>query len=237
MMRLDLVQFSSMPFPHGQAVKVFDPKVYADLIDNWPSESVFKTLTGAYRKLSLSERCNPTTYSANVTLNRYWREFHAYVKGPSFVDSVLWALDQHGVMFPGGDDTSRFTSRFEFSSLPSDGGAIAPHRDIPSKILTIVVPMTLEAVPGWGTDILEPLTEYCPLHYAGIGRTCTSCQWKWKDYETPRDAFRTVASFDYAPNTCGIFVKTADSWHAIGPLKGPAGGWRRSLTINVERAS
>lgn len=212
MMCLRPASFASTPFPHGQAVEVFTPTVYGDLVENWPPESAFQTLTGAYTKLSLSERCRPKTYAATVTTNPFWREFHAYVKSAAFIDEVFWELGWKGVEFPHG----AYSARFEFSSLPAEGGRIEPHRDIPSKVLTIVVPMTREAVPGWGTDILAPL--------AAVGN----------DYQTPREAFRTVTSFDYAPNTCGIFVKTADSWHAIGPLKGPAGQFRRSLTLNVE---
>jgi hypothetical protein len=210
MMYFNVRRKSLLPFPHLECVEVFNPETYAGLIAGWPPEGLFLTMKGPYKKLALSERCHPERYAAFLSLSKPWAELHRYVKSPAFIDAVFAVLGPFAPSF--------YASRFEFSSLPSDGGAIAPHRDIPSKILTIVVPMTLEAVPGWGTDILEPL--------GPVG----------KDYETPRDAFRTVSSFDYAPNTCGIFVKTADSWHAIGPLKGPAGCFRRTLTINIERA-
>lgn len=214
MMLLQFDSFSLAPFPHGQGTGVFDARTYAALLDAWPSEEFYKTLAGPYRKSSLSERCNPDGYAAYIARSWPWRMFHGYLKSETFKDQVFAVLKGHGIKFPAGT----YTSRFEFSSLPSDGGCIAPHRDIPSKVLTIVVPMTWDSVPGWGTDILEPL--------GPIG----------KDYETPRDAFRAVTSFDYAVNRFGLFVKTDDSWHAIGPLKGNPVGWRRTLTVNVERA-
>lgn len=238
MMRLELAPFSATPFPHGQGAKVFDDTTYAALLAAWPNEATFKTLAGPYRKSSLSERCNPDAYAAFIAASWPWRMFHGYIKSETFRATVFTVLRRHGVTV----SHYQYTSRFEFSSLPSDGGAIAPHRDIPSKVLTIVVPMTLEHVPGWGTDILEPLPSFDLrdvepwLEDHHITAAKAPPPRPWKDYETPRYFFRTVTSFDYAPNTCGIFVKTDDSWHAIGPLKGPAGQFRRTLTINIERA-
>jgi hypothetical protein len=200
------------PFPHAEYEQVFDAGDYLDLVRRWPHESTFKTLAGPYTKLSLSERCHPKAYGAFLIASAPWRAVYKYVKSPAFIARVFAALASWGLVVPD----AAYAARFEFSSLPAEGGRIEPHRDIPSKLVTIVVPMTLDAVPGWGTDILAPL--------GAVG----------DDYQTPRDAFRTVTSFAYAPNTCGIFVKTADSWHAIGPLKGPAGQYRRSITINVE---
>jgi len=211
MMHVDLATFSSSPFPHGQGGGVFGLGTYAEMLATWPSESSFQELKGAYRKFSLSERCNREQYAEFVTKHPVWRPFHDYIKTATFRDMVFGVFRQQGVTFPRGT----YYARFEFSSLPADGGRIAPHRDIPSKVLTIVVPMTAAEVPGWGTDILEPLVP--------VG----------KDYESPRDAFRTVASFDYAPNSFGLFAKTENSWHAIGPLKGAA-GYRRTLTLNIE---
>jgi hypothetical protein len=211
MMRFALTQFAHRPFPHGQGVGVFDPTTYTAMLATWPSEDLYFELKGPYRKYALSERCNRDKYATFVGANPVWRAYHEYLKTDAFRETVFKLFRMQGVVFPAGS----YYARFEFSSLPADGGRIEPHRDIPSKALTIVVPMTTEAIQGWGTDILAPL-----------GPT-------GKDYETPREVFQAVTSFDYAPNTFGLFAKTADSWHAIGPLKGSS-GWRRTLTINVE---
>jgi hypothetical protein len=215
MMRFDLAQFSSSPFPHGQGSGVFGPKTYAAMLRSWPSEAIFQEMKGPYRKLALSERCYRKHYAAFVGTHPVWHPFHDYIKTDDFRENVFGVFESRGLTFP----TGTYYARFEFSSLPADGGRIEPHRDIPSKMLTIVVPMTAESVPGWGTDILEPL--------GSVG----------KDYETPRDAFRTVTSFDFAPNSFGLFAKTEDSWHAIGPLKGTEGQYRKTLTINIELVS
>lgn len=214
MMRLDLKQFALAPFPHGQGGGVFDRVLYAAMLAGWPPEKLFMEMKGPYRKLALSERCNREQYAAFVSPHPVWRRYHDYLKTETFRETVFGVFRQHGVLFPAGN----YYARFEFSSLPADGGRIEPHRDIPSKVLTIVVPMTEETVPEWGTDILRPLPTHAVL----------------RDYEVRRDAFETAASFDFVPNSFGLFAKTETSWHAIGPLKGPAGTWRRSLTINIE---
>jgi hypothetical protein len=211
MMTFNVRHRAVSPFPHFECVEVFEPYLYEMLLGVWPQEVAYQRLTGAYDKYSLSERCAPGNYKAIVSEPGPWRSFWKYIKQGSFIRDVVAAT---GFEL----DNGAWSARFEFSSLPSEGGAIAPHRDIASKVITVIVPMTTEAVPGWGTDILEPLE--------AVG----------DDYQTPRHGFRSAHSFTYAPNTCGIFLKTENSWHAIGPLKGPAGRWRRTLTINVERA-
>jgi hypothetical protein len=73
---------------------------------------------------------------------------------------------------------------------------------------------------GGGTLMLRPKPGQTPLDY----------------YKAPLEAFDVVETMPYAPNAATIFVKTPDSWHAVGPLTGPGDGrMRRSLTINIER--
>lgn len=208
MMTFNVVRRADKPFPHTECVDVFQSDIYRALLAAWPDERLFQPLGGVYKKLALSERCNPNEYR-DVVASHPWDAVRQYFK-TQFIPAAASAA---GFSLGGG----RWSARFEFSSLPTNGGMIFPHRDIPSKVLTVIVPITHVAVPGWGTDILEP--------FRPVG----------DDYQTPRDAFRAVSSFEYAPNTCGIFLKTENSWHSIGPLAGGPMPWRRTLTINVER--
>ena len=115
-------------------------------------------------------------------------------------------------------------TRFEFSLLPANGGLLRPHTDIPSKVITLVIGMPDDA--GWGsswgggTDVLRQLD---PLG-------------AYPDYGAPEGALVKAHTFDYQANQCVVFVKSEKSWHSVGPIHGDAGYWRRSVTINLERA-
>ena len=97
-----------------------------------------------------------------------------------------------------------------------------PHTDIPSKVVTLILPMmapgTWDDAWGGSTDVLVPKP----------GITA-------KDYSTPLEDFDIVARYPCLPNQAVLFLKWANSWHSVGPLQGPPGRWRRTLTINIER--
>jgi hypothetical protein len=117
-------------------------------------------------------------------------------------------------------------ARFEFAAMPASGGELRPHRDLASKVVTIVVSMLSEASawdPAWGgsTDVLVP-------------RDPTV---EWRDYAAPLDAFDVVHRYPYVPNQAVVFVKSDNSWHSVGPMTGGAtDSPRRTITINLERA-
>jgi hypothetical protein len=211
------------PYPIGITAPVFDEDVYQTMVAAYPDERTFKTMGAGYVKCALSERCRPDLYRQVVTTSPIWRVVHAAVKDAGFVRLVFGLLASHGLPIPDG---AAFSTRFEFSSMPANGGMIAPHTDIPSKVVTLIVPM-LRSVEEWdpewggGTDVLRPWNDDVLL----------------QDYRAPLDAFERVTSYSYVPNQCCIFLKSERSWHSVGPMTGPAGVWRRSLTINIERAA
>jgi hypothetical protein len=211
--------FRYEPYPIGVARNVFAQAHYDKLVRAYPPENRFKHLGGAYNKWSLSERNNPADYLACINASPLWLEFYRYVKGPQLVQDLFACLAQAEIEPPKGT----FSTRFEFSSLPGEGGGIEAHTDIPSKVLTLIIPLVRagewDAAWGGGTDVLRPLDPHRRYH----------------DYKEPRKAFETVASYPYAPNQCCIFIKTFNSWHAVGPIQAPAKEMRRTLTLNVER--
>ena len=112
--------------------------------------------------------------------------------------------------------------------MPADGGMIAPHTDISSKAVTLIFSMMKPEEwedwdPKWGggTDVLKPRDHTNQL----------------QSYKAPLDVFEKVATFDYTPNQCVIFIKNDVSWHSVGPMTGPAGLMRRTITLNIERAA
>jgi hypothetical protein len=214
--------FRYEPYPIGVATSVFKPDAYLALCQAYPDESRFKALTsGGYHKWSLSERNNRVAYHEFIMQSPVWGAFHTYVKSRRVVDDLAACLIGAGIEAPHGP----LTARFEFSSLPAEGGGIEAHTDIPSKVLTLILPMVQpgEWDPSWGggTDVLRPLDPWR----------------RYEDYQEPRKAFEVVATYPYAPNQCVIFIKTFNSWHAVGPIQGPAGQWRRTITLNLERPS
>jgi hypothetical protein len=221
MMDFSQATFRYEPYPIGLATGVFLPDRYAALVAEFPREETFKRMTGSYNKFSLSERNNPDAYARLIKEHPVWGQVYLHVKSPVFLANVFQCIAAAGLKPPGG----KFTSRFEFSSLPSYGGGIDPHTDIPSKVVTLILPMVRpgEWPEEWGggTDVLRPLDPHR----------------LYQDYKEPRKAFEVVATYPYAPNQAVVFIKTFNSWHSVGPIGGEMGGpMRRTLTINIERA-
>ena len=216
-MNFSNIERSQVPYYFAVAKDIFSPELYAALVRYWPDESTFVEMGEGYRKLSLSERNNRGLYHTFIAASPEWTELYSYLKSQQFRGEVFKALN----MAPVGI----FTSRFEFSSMPADGGFIAPHTDIPSKVVTLVVPIVEPGTwsPEWGggTDLLKP-KDTSVNHI---------------DYKAPLSEFEKVWTVPYEPNQALLFVKSASSWHSAGPFQGPEGVWRRTLTINIERAS
>lgn len=214
-LRLDRIEWQAVPYRIGLAKPVFDDDVYATLVTAFPHEATLLSLGSGrgYNKWALSERVYVERYREYVQASPIWRELHAQIKSPDF---VLMATRAAGL--PVG----QYSSRWEFSSMPADGGFIVPHRDTPGKVLTLVVPMLQpgdwDETWGGGTDVLVPKP--------GIDAV---------DYVTPLDDFDVASTVHYRSNQACVFLRSERSWHSVGPIRGPMGKWRRSLTINVER--
>lgn len=218
------LQFRREPYPIGLATDVLEPSVYRELTATFPALELFKPFAGGDVKYSLSERNNPEAYAAFVAQSPPWQSFHAYIKAPAFLEKVLRVLRAHKVPCPA--TAALLSARFEFSALPAAGGLLRPHTDLASKVVTLVLSMQpFEDVwePAWGggTDVFaltDPTQTYA-------------------DYQAPADALQTVHTYPYRPNQCVVFIKTPNSWHGVGPLAGPVGAFRRTVTINIERAA
>jgi hypothetical protein len=216
----NLQEFYRLPFPHGLCKNVFDKKLYKTLVSNWPDIKLFKKMKeGDYKKFSLSSVQNKENYELFIKNNPCWKELYDYLHSRIFIhDVVLPLFENQKIRFRQGT----LLTRFEFSSIPANGGLILPHTDIPSKIITMVLPIYLN---GWnlkwggGTDILEQ---------KDINKVSL-------DYKTPLEEFNIIKTFNYEPNQCVIFAKTDKSWHSVGPFHGPDKKFRNTLTINIER--
>jgi len=213
------------PYAVARATRVLEPSLYATLAGSFPSVDLFQGTSGGSvnRKLTLSESSHPDQYHAFLASQPAWQAFHAYVKAPAFISQMLALLRQHQIAV---DADVPLSARFEFSLLPADGGVLCPHTDIPEKRVTVVLAMRQDG-DGWqdawggGTDILRP----------------TDATVELIDYQADRARFDLVESMPYVPNAAVVFVKTLNSWHSVGPLTGPVGQLRKTVTINIEDAA
>lgn len=223
-MTLGGAKWRTTPYQIGVASEVMPRELYAELCGSFPDVALGKRfgLAEALTKASLSEVNFPEAYIAFVNRTPAWKTFHEYVKHPAFIEKIRGIIKARGVELP----STGLTSRFEFSWLPANGGLLKPHTDIPCKLVTLVMSMRplddAEWQDAWGggTDVLKPRSGVMPV---------------LEDYKAPRDAFDLVETFPYVANQCVIFIKTDNSWHSVGPLAGPAGRWRNTVTINIER--
>ena len=235
------------PYPIGIAKSVFDRSLYEQLVSTYPATEQFAYMPDLGRKYSLSELNNPAKYRQFLATNRTWKDFHDWVKSRDFLRRVLKALDDGGVPLGLGHYAaesfierqkgkyreyrslagllSHLSARFEFAAMPADGGAILPHTDAPNKLVTLVISMCAENEwsPSFqgGTAIVRPKE---PRKYFNAQNRYLG----FADVET-------LATWEFEPNQCIVFVKTFNSWHAVDPMPGPEGLLRKTLTINIER--
>jgi hypothetical protein len=214
-----VIQWSDAPYLHGVETSFCEPAVYAEMRAAWPDSRMFQMMGAGYRKLACSSRYAPVLFTKIVERVPIWGLLYREVKSPGFSQHWLNAARKAGAPMPDGP----VSARFEFSALPADGGFLAPHRDTPGKLLTLVVPI-VDPSDGWepawggGTALLRPKETEQPL----------------RDYCAGWGAFDVVTEVPYAPNQALVFIRSDVSWHGVMPLTGPAGKERRSLTINIE---
>jgi hypothetical protein len=121
-----------------------------------------------------------------------------------------------------------FSSCFEFSALPADGGAVVQYSEAPLKIVTFVVSILKEAewkpAFGGGTDVNRPTDP----------RLCYNDMNRLADFEE----MEVLHTCEFTSNRAVIFVKTANSWHSVRPMTDNGSNVLcRTLTINIEKTS
>ena len=219
----DNAVFRYTPYPIGLVKPIFDEESYVQLVESFPPLSLLPQWgTGgegaAYHKYALNERM--PGFHEYLAQHPLWWGFYTSIKKPEFPQFVFEMLKAHHI---GVAHTGKWSARFEFAAMPADGGLIAPHTDISSKAVTFIFSMCQPSDwdPAWGggTDVLIPRDTY-----------------QLKSYKAPLELFEKVHTYEYTPNQCVIFIKTENSWHSVGPMTGPHGPLRRTITLNIERA-
>jgi hypothetical protein len=244
---LERATFHYEPYPIGLIRDVFDPAYYTELLRSFPSLELFRFMQYHGDKYSLSEVNHPGKYHAFLESTPPWKRLYEYVKGPRFIPEVLSLLIRHGIdlgIAPAAYARQRslrqklrrrllsmlgardlaLSARFEFSAMPVQGGNILPHTDSPQKIVTLV--LSMREVEGWNaaqggsTDVMRPRDAAKSFNFHN----------RYLSF----DDVETVREMPFDANQCVIFVKTFNSLHGVRPMHGPAGLFRRTLTINIE---
>jgi len=249
LINFDALQMRYQPYPIGAIRPALPPQLYKQCVAEFPDVALFERVDHLGVKYSLSEKFAARNYTRFVRSTPVWRELHEWIKSDAFIAAALAALRKRGVDV-GFDElhvpllrrvkravrdiasgrtirhSPTLSARFEFSMLPADGGCIMPHTDNPEKIITLVVSMCGEGEwsdnYGGATDVLRPKDE--TLSFDQLNDRAL----EFADMET-------LHSYPYVPNQVLMFVKTFNSWHAVEPMRGPAGNlMRKTLTINIE---
>lgn len=250
MIHFENTTFDYEPYPLGLMRPTFDADVYTEMLANWPAVDMCRTLgSGQQLKHYLNESKTRKQYLEFVASKPVWREFHAYVKSRKFIDQLLALLRENNLDlgYPRprrpfvkrtrtalGDMLKRHKwpefprdiyTRFEFSMLPHQAGAVVPHTDDPKKISTMVLYMAEEGEwdQAWGGGLEVVMPKDPALRFNHTNR------------KLPYEAMDILKTYDYGPNQAIIFIKTHNSWHQVSPIKGDGTGpLRRTLTINFE---
>ncbi len=250
MLKLENATFKYEPYPLALIAPAFEDGVYEEMLANWPSMDWCRVLgRKGQLKYYLNESKTAEKYRDFVQSVPVWREFHKYVKSRQFIDGVLSTLEAHNIdlgqprpmqwtykrvrtslgdvfkrrKLP--DFPSQVYTRFEFSMLPDEGGAVLPHTDDPKKISTIVLYMAGEdewdRSWGGGLDVVMPKDKTQIYNHT--------------NRKLPFEDVEVLHTYDYRPNRGILFVKTFNSWHQVRPIQGKGpGAKRRTLTINFE---
>jgi hypothetical protein len=234
--------FRYEPYPIGIIRNIFEPSLYARLVDTFPPADLFRFMQYHGDKWSLSEVNNPDLYYKFLHSNLDWKRLFNEVKSKDFIDQLLHALVQSKIdlgltstasggtmrrlrdILLGRKSSGRLRARFEFSMMSAEGGHILPHTDSPQKHITLVVSMVRpgawDQAWGGGTDLMRPLDP--------------SENFNLLNRYLKFDQAETIETMAYEPNQCVIFIKTFNSLHAVKPMTGPKDIMRRTLTVNIE---
>jgi hypothetical protein len=243
MMDFRLASFRYAPFPVGLVDGILPADLYSAMLTQFPGPSCFDNVSGhdnGTRYLLREPRLTAEIRRLGPRASA-WARFLGTVYDRRFVAVLDTFLTAHHVDL-GLERLREFVGpplrppwwrrghvprvRAEITLTPS-GGFQRPHTDVPSKILTILIPMNEEGAwpASWGGRlfICRPRDD----------RNAFNIQGRYADL----DEMEVAHAITLEPNRGVVFPKTHNSWHAVEPVDGTAGSWRvrRMLSVIVYR--
>ena len=224
MFNWDNVSIRHQPYTVFYIRDLVHPQFYSSLAETFPLLSRFRYRETLGNKYLLTELEGQPYYDF-VDAHPQWREFYNEIKSIGFREQVLSFVRSHMNGSLTDDRVAdSFTSRFEFSALPTNGGSQRPHTDSPRKVVTLVLSLMKEGEwnPNWGggTSICRPKDETLHSNYSN----------QYLDF----DDVEVIDTFPFIPNGCVMFVKTDVSWHCVTPINLPdSSAMRKTVAISL----
>lgn len=184
-----------------------DEDLWAILAASFPLESDMHSLNAVGSKNSLCDRDDE--FAAYVDLHPEWKLFHGWL-GKNF---PRLCADVFGLK-PGG----KRSVRFEFSSLPGDGGEVKPHPDTAKKLATAVMYFEPAWDQSWG-GAFEALR-----HKTEPNADYTDRRPLWEEVET-------ILTVPIVPRRIGFMLRSHNSLHGVRAIHAPHP--RRTITVNL----
>jgi hypothetical protein len=213
------------PFPHCVIDGALPAEFYEDVIDAWPEDGEFVSLsdTGRVTRGAYAERKVVLLPGGLATLAQarrdFWAEVFGWLRGPRMVRALL-------EKFRGELEATGFFAAERAvigdAVIVSDRTlySLGPHTDSPRKVVSALFYLPEDATfRTFGTSFYEPLDGKfrCPggPHYG-------------------REGFRRVETVEFLPNRLVLFPKSARCFHGVEPVDLP-GIDRRLLIYDVFR--
>ncbi len=105
--------FDYEPYPIGVSSNFVEPKLYEQLVENFPPIELFGTFPdGKSHKKALAELYRPEAYHKFLRETPIYLNFYNYVKSPQFIHDVLHCFEQNQI------DLGLNKTRIVSSTLP-----------------------------------------------------------------------------------------------------------------------
>lgn len=235
---LTITERHDYPFTALYVDNFFTNDTYEKLHSTFPTElKLYEKLFAVGKKYSLNDfnkgletttqndKIKPLTHSQKFNLinflktNTDWSNFYDYIQSQEFrvkIDKLLPFLNNYEIT----------NTKFEFSLMPANGGNIAPHPDIVTKVITMVFyfpPIDWDS--KWGGQFETHLHKTDPNGDFSDRKLKFRTQLEW-------DELDPLLKIDYVPNRVIIMKRTGNSIHSVKPMTGPDKKFRTTCTIN-----
>ncbi len=255
MINLNNYKYDDNPYPYVICENIFDKNTYKDLVSNFPKIELFKDLSisnsSKFKKFALSERNNKNNFLKFLSSNETYKKLNDFINSENFknkfideflkvnlnIDFGIKNKKQNNfkkflkdiMKFNWPIPNQKFKIAMEFSSIPTDGGFLAPHNDGTAKLVSIVLPIIdlddeyFYKDGSGATSLLKVIDKNRVFNV--INNT-----YKFEEVEE-------MKKINFKRNNLLIFFKTYNSVHAVYPLKKSDNkiNFRNSITINIEK--
>jgi hypothetical protein len=206
--KLARAQLVVHPFPHFYVENVFPGDFYQDLVRHLPPDEKYKPFEPPYEARHAIELDSTAAHSLG---SRFWIDFEQWVNSQEFLERMAAKFEGYlNTMYRyrknhlrkelSETGAVRITPR---SLLSRDYGdfALLPHSDTWQKFIVGAFYFPRDpALRDFGTSIYRPKRK---------GFT------DWNSTRHKREDFDLVRTFDNAPNSFFVFMKTDNSFHGV----------------------